>query len=35
MPTPPFVYQDPFPLGDDTTEYRLLSREGIARTRRS
>ena len=30
MPTPPFVYQDPFPLGDDTTEYRLLSREGIA-----
>jgi fumarate hydratase class I len=32
MPTPPFVYQDPFPLGDDTTEYRLLSREGIATT---
>jgi fumarate hydratase class I len=32
MPTPPFVYQDPFPLGDDTTEYRLLSREGISTT---
>ncbi len=30
MPTPPFVYQDPFPLGADTTEYRLLSREGVS-----
>ncbi|MEO6568565.1 MAG: fumarate hydratase [Opitutaceae bacterium] len=29
MPTPPFVYQDPLPLGDDPTEYRLLSQEGI------
>jgi fumarate hydratase class I len=29
MPTPPFVYQDPLPLGDDETEYRLLSREGV------
>ncbi len=30
MPTPPFAYQDPFPLGKDETEYRLLSREGIS-----
>ena len=30
MATPPFVYQDPFPLGPDTTGYRLLSREGIS-----
>jgi fumarate hydratase class I len=30
MPTPPFVYQDPFPLGEDSTEYRLLSREGVS-----
>lgn len=30
MPTPPFVYQDPLPLGPDTTEYRLLSREGVS-----
>ncbi len=30
MPTPPFSYQDPFPLGADTTEYRLLSKEGIS-----
>lgn len=29
MPPPPFVYQDPLPLGDDDTEYRLLSREGV------
>ncbi|HEX2852075.1 MAG TPA: fumarate hydratase [Opitutaceae bacterium] len=29
MPTPPFVYQDPLPLGEDETEYRLLSREGV------
>ena len=29
MPPPPFTYQDPLPLGPDTTEYRLLSREGI------
>ncbi|MBS0632891.1 MAG: fumarate hydratase [Verrucomicrobia bacterium] len=32
MPTPPFVYQDPLPLGPDTTEYRLLSREGVSVT---
>ncbi|MFO1447990.1 MAG: fumarate hydratase [Opitutaceae bacterium] len=30
MPTPPFVYQDPFPLGPDDTDYRLLSKEGIS-----
>jgi len=30
MPTPPFSYQDPFPLGEDTTVYRLLSTEGIS-----
>ena len=29
MATPTFVYQDPYPLGTDTTEYRLLSKEGI------
>jgi fumarate hydratase, class I len=32
MPTPPFVYQDPLPLGPDETEYRLLSREGVSTT---
>jgi fumarate hydratase class I len=30
MPTPPFVYQDPLPLGADATAYRLLSREGVS-----
>ncbi len=30
MPPPPFVYQDPLPLGSDETGYRLLSKEGIA-----
>jgi fumarate hydratase class I len=30
MPTPPFVYQNPLPLGDDATEYRLLSKEGVS-----
>ena len=30
MPVPPFVYQEPFPLGADETEYRLLSKEGIS-----
>jgi len=30
MPTPPFTYQDPFPLGADETEYRLLSKEGVS-----
>ncbi len=32
MPTPPFTYQDPLPLGDDATEYRLLSRDGVSAT---
>ncbi|MEY3775362.1 MAG: hypothetical protein RLZZ129_2142 [Verrucomicrobiota bacterium] len=30
MPAPAFSYQDPFPLGPDDTEYRLLSREGLS-----
>ncbi len=30
MPTPPFSYQDPFPLGADETEYRLVSKEGVS-----
>ena len=30
MATPPFSYQDPFPLGTDDTEYRLLSKEGVS-----
>ena len=30
MPVPPFVYQEPFPLAADDTEYRLLSKEGIS-----
>jgi fumarate hydratase, class I len=30
MPPPPFVYQDPLPLGPDQTAYRLLSREGVS-----
>ncbi|MBM3852314.1 MAG: fumarate hydratase [Verrucomicrobia bacterium] len=29
MSTPAFTYQDPLPLGSDSTEYRLLSREGV------
>jgi fumarate hydratase, class I len=32
MPTPPFVYQDPLPLGADDTEYRLLSTAGVTST---
>jgi len=30
MSTPPFVYQDPLPLGADDTTYRLLTREGVS-----
>jgi fumarate hydratase class I len=30
MATPVFSYQDPFPLGPDETEYRLLSQEGVS-----
>ena len=30
MPAPAFSYQDPFPLGADETEYRLLSQEGVS-----
>ena len=32
MATPAFTYQDPFPLGPDDTEYRLLSKEGVSTT---
>jgi len=30
MATPPFHYQDPFPLGKDETEYYLLTKEGVS-----
>jgi fumarate hydratase class I len=30
MPVPIFSYQDPFPLGVDDSEYRLLSKEGVS-----
>src|SRR5258708_3457352 len=30
MPTPPFVYQDPLPLGADEAEYRLLTKDGVS-----
>jgi fumarate hydratase class I len=30
MATPEFQYQDPFPLGKDTTKYRLLTKEGVS-----
>ncbi|MEY4487941.1 MAG: hypothetical protein RIQ79_449, partial [Verrucomicrobiota bacterium] len=30
MATPAFHYSEPFPLGPDTTEYRLLSTEGVS-----
>ena len=32
MATPEFVYQDPFPLGEDTTQYRCISTEGVSVT---
>jgi fumarate hydratase class I len=32
MATPPFFYQELFPLGADETEYRLLSKEGVSTT---
>ena len=32
MATPAFSYQDPFPVGTDDTEYRLLSKEGVSTT---
>jgi len=32
MANVPFHYQDPFPLGKDTTEYYLLTKEGISQT---
>lgn len=30
MPTPPFKYQEPFPLGKDSTEYYLLTKDHLA-----
>lgn len=30
MATPPFKYQDPFPMGKDTTEYYLLTKEYVS-----
>ncbi len=30
MATPPFKYQEPFPLGKDSTEYYLLTKEGVS-----
>lgn len=30
MPTPPFKYQEPFPLGKDTTEYYCLSKDYVS-----
>ncbi len=30
MATPPFKYQEPFPLGKDNTEYYLLTTEGVS-----
>jgi fumarate hydratase class I len=30
MATPAFQYQDPFPLGKDTTQYRSLGKEGVS-----
>ena len=30
MATPPFKYQEPFPLGKDKTEYYLLTTEGVS-----
>lgn len=30
MPTPPFKYQEMFPLGKDTTEYYLLSKDHVS-----
>lgn len=33
MTTPEFVYQDPFPLEQDTTKYRLLTKEHVSLTK--
>jgi fumarate hydratase class I len=30
MATPAFQYQDPFPLGKDSTQYRLIGKEGVS-----
>jgi fumarate hydratase, class I len=33
MPTPEFVYQDPFPLSKDDTPYRLLTKQHVSLTK--
>jgi fumarate hydratase class I len=30
MPVPPFRYQDPFPIGKDATQYRLLTKDFVS-----
>ena len=30
MPTPEFKYQEPFPLGEDKTEYYLLTKDYVS-----
>ncbi|MBQ2380908.1 MAG: fumarate hydratase, partial [Akkermansia sp.] len=30
MATPPFVYQEMFPMGEDTTKYRLLTKDYVS-----
>lgn len=30
MATPPFKYQEPFPMGKDKTEYYLLTKEHVS-----
>jgi hypothetical protein len=30
MPAPPFRYQEPFPLGEDETSYRLLTKDFVS-----
>ena len=30
MAIPPFKYQDPFPMGKDTTEYYLLTKDFVS-----
>ena len=30
MSTKPFIYKDPFPLGEDTTKYRLITKDYVS-----
>ncbi|HSH09579.1 MAG TPA: fumarate hydratase [Oceanipulchritudo sp.] len=32
MSTPPFIYKKPFPVGEDTTQYRLLTKDHVSVT---